>query len=193
MIAGAILAGGRSSRMGGGDKMLALLHGETILSRIIARLKPQVALLALNGNGDAARFADFGLPVVPDRLMVQKGPIGGLHASLEWAAARGADQLLTVTSDVPFIPVDLASRLAAAGAPSIAVSGAHVHFAIGLWPVSLLPSIVDAVMNQNLFRMKDWVALCGAKHVRWDVAGHDPFFNINTPEDLAMAEGMDAA
>ena len=188
MIAAAILAGGRSARMGGGDKALALLAGETILSRIIARLSPQVDRIAINANGDAARFASFGLPVFADRLTVPKGPLGGLHASLLWAGTSGADMLLTVTADAPFIPLDLARRLTAAGPPAMAASAGQAHFAIGLWPIALQPELERVLATGTLLRMQDWASHCGAATAAWSTAPHDPFFNINTPDDLAGAE-----
>jgi molybdenum cofactor guanylyltransferase len=187
MIAGAILAGGRSSRMGGGDKALALLSGETVLARIIARLAPQVGPLAINANGDAARFKSFALPVVADRLAVAKGPLGGLHASLEWARDGGADMLITVTADAPFLPRDLVGRLTTAGGCAIAASARQSHYAIGAWPVSLVPELESAILEGGMFRMQDWAARCGATVIAWAAESYDPFFNINTPDDLADA------
>lgn len=187
MIAGVILAGGQSSRMGGGDKALVLLGGETLLARIVARLLPQVDCLAINANGDGARFASFALPVFADRLAVAKGPLGGLHAALEWAQAMGADVLITTTADAPFIPHDLARGLLNAGAPAIAASGSQPHYAIGAWPVRLLAEVEATIVSENMSRMQDWAARCGAKEVAWETSPHDPFFNINTPDDLAEA------
>ena len=87
---GVILAGGLARRMGGGDKGLLTLGGQTILARVIDRLEPQVAGLALNANGDAARFAEFGLPVLSDSIDGFVGPLAGVLAGLDWAAKRGA-------------------------------------------------------------------------------------------------------
>ena len=187
MIAGVILAGGLSSRMGGGDKGLALLGGKPILAHVIARLQPQVDHLALNANGDAARFAQFGLPVFADRRSVAKGPIGGLEAALLWAESIGARTLITTTADAPFIPLDLVMRLVAAEAPAVAESNGQQHFAIAGWPVSLRAAVQDAMTTHAMFRMQDWSRRANAKPVTWDCASHDPFFNINTPGDLAEA------
>ena len=88
-IAGVILAGGLARRMGGGDKALLRLGGETLLARVIARIKPQVGEMVLNANGDPARFAEFGLPVVADTVEGFAGPLAGILAGMRWAAARG--------------------------------------------------------------------------------------------------------
>ena len=89
-IPGVILAGGLSRRMGGGDKSLLKLGNMPVLDHVIARLRPQVSAMALNANGDASRFASYGLPVLPDSEPDFPGPLAGVLAGLDWAAGQGA-------------------------------------------------------------------------------------------------------
>src|SRR5262245_46322905 len=146
-VAGILLAGGRSSRMGGGDKCLRMLGGRTILARIIERLEPQAAALVVSANGDPALFAPFGLAVVADRVPGFAGPLAGIHASLKWVEANhpGIRYAVTVATDTPFFPSDLVQRFGAAlkRAPSLLVarSGEGMHPVIGLWPVSLADAV----------------------------------------------------
>jgi molybdopterin-guanine dinucleotide biosynthesis protein A len=183
-IAGVIIAGGRSGRMGGEEKAFKIIGGRTILDRIIARVRPQVDTLAINANGDATRFFSTGLPVFADRLTDIATPLAGIHASLVWARDNGHDLLLTVPADTPFLPRDLVKRLAA---PAIAASGGQQHFIIGSWPTRLAGILEHAIRDDGLFRVKDWAALVKAKPVEWPATPYDPFLNVNTPEDLAEA------
>jgi molybdopterin-guanine dinucleotide biosynthesis protein A len=183
-IAGAIIAGGRSIRMGGEEKALKTIGGRTILDRVIARLQPQVDVLAINANGDASRFSSTGLGVFPDRLGDIATPLAGIHASLAWARDHGHDLLLTVPADAPFLPRDLVARLEA---PAIAASGGQEHFIIGAWPTHLADDLERAILDDGLLRVRDWAALVGAKPVEWPARPYDPFFNVNTPADLAEA------
>jgi len=182
--AGVIIAGGRSSRMGGEEKAFRIIGGRAILDRIIARVKPQVDVLAINANGDASRFAATNLAVFADRLADLATPLAGLHASLAWARDHGHDRLLTVPADTPFLPLDLAKRLEA---PAIAASGGQEHFIVGSWPTALADRLERAIRDDGLFRVKDWAKLVNAKPVEWPITPYDPFFNINTPQDLAEA------
>lgn len=183
-IACAIIAGGRSSRMGGEEKTFKPVGGRTVLDRIVARIKPQVDVLAINANGDASRFSNTGLAVFPDRLTDIATPLAGLHASLAWARDHGHDRLLTVPADTPFLPRDLTKRL---HPPAIAASGGQEHFIVGVWPTSLADDLERAISDDGLFRVMDWAARVHAKAVEWPVTPYDPFFNINTPQDLAEA------
>src|SRR6266851_2243663 len=112
-IPGLLLAGGLARRMGGGDKPMRQIGGRTILERVIARLKPQCDGLILNANGDPARFAAFGLPVIPDGVADFPGPLAGILAALDWAAANRpkVSLVLSAAADCPFLPRDLVSRL----------------------------------------------------------------------------------
>jgi molybdopterin-guanine dinucleotide biosynthesis protein A len=147
-------------------------------------MRPQVDTLAINANGDASRFRSTCLAVFPDRLTDIATPLAGLHASLVWARNQGHDLLFTVPADTPFLPLDLAERLAA---PAIAASGGQEHFIIGAWPTRLADALELAIRDDGLFRVGDWAARASAKSVEWSVVPYDPFFNVNTPADLAEA------
>ena len=192
-IAGVIVAGGRSSRMGGVEKLLAEIGGVSILQRIVDRLAPQVAALAVNANGEVLRFASTGLAVIPDRRADVGTPLAGLHAALHWAKASGFDGVVTVPSDVPFLPRDLVTRLAAASqSAAIAASGGQDHYLTGLWSCFLLGALEDAITTEQMFRVKDWAKHAGAATVEWPVTPFDPFFNVNDWEDLAEANRIAA-
>jgi molybdopterin-guanine dinucleotide biosynthesis protein A len=193
MIAGVILAGGRSSRMGGGDKALLRLGGGTILSHVIRRLAPQVGALALNANGEAARFAAYGLPVLPDAVAGFQGPLAGIHAGLAWATGLpGVTHLATVSADAPFLPPDLAERLAAEDPRLVAVSrsAGRLHPTCALWPVGTLGAIEAFLRKGETRRVMTFIEQAGYRAVDFDADPFDPFFNVNTPGDLATAVGI---
>lgn len=196
-IAGLLLAGGQSRRMGGGDKALRRLGGVSLLERAIARLRPQVEALVLNANGDPARFAEFGLPVVADSVPDFAGPLAGVLAGLDWAAARSADFefVASVATDAPFFPRDLVARLVdgvaeAAADLGCAASGGRSHPVFGLWPVRLRDDLRHAVAEEGLRKVDDWTARYKLATVGFPDRPLDPFFNANRPEDLAAAEAL---
>lgn len=189
--AGLILAGGLSRRMGGGDKGLLRLGEETILARIARVIGKQVSPLLLNANGPAARFG-LNLTVVPDSLPDRPGPLAGILAGLDHLATHlpVARHLLTVPADCPFLPDDLASRLASAAGEegaACAASGGRVHGVIGVWPVSAREALRQLLVADGQRRVDAWLERVGAATVEWPVTPHDPFFNVNTPDDLARA------
>ena len=197
---GVILAGGLATRMGGGDKALLALGGRPLLSRVIDRLAPQVADLALNANGTADRFARFRLPVLPDPVTDHPGPLAGVLAGLDWAAAQGADSIVTAAADTPFFPEDLVPRLllAAEGmempmalaATWDAAVGERLQPTFGLWPVALRDDLRTTLAAGNR-KVRAWAERHGARVAPFPVTGaFDPFFNINTPDDLARAETL---
>lgn len=205
---GVILAGGLATRMGGGDKGLLSLGGQSLLSRVIDRLSQQVAGLALNANGDAARFAGLGLPVVADTVPGFAGPLAGVLAGLDWAAEQGAEAIVTAAADTPFFPTDLVSRLAAAAEgqahPLVLAttpkSGDEVlksggkgrvnrHPTFGLWPVALRDDL-RAALTGGLRKVVLWTDQHGGREALFAAEPFDPFFNVNTPEDLARAEAL---
>jgi molybdopterin-guanine dinucleotide biosynthesis protein A len=199
-VAGILLAGGRSSRMGGGDKCLRPLAGKPIIARIVERLKPQVSAMVINANGDPARLAGFGLSVVADSVAGFAGPLAGVQAGLVWVKANhpGLLYAVTVATDTPFFPADLVRRfLAEAEGVArllVARSNAGVHPVIGLWPVELA-SALKASLEAGERKAGQWVAEHGATEVNFpevEIGGRliDPFFNINRPEDLAEADGL---
>jgi len=189
-IGGVILAGGRSSRMGGGDKGLLALGNQPMIAHVIARLRPQVASLGINASGDPARFAPFGLPVFADRGPEKEGPLAGVLAGIAWARTQpGLKAIVTVSTDAPFVPPDLVKRLTASGAPLVcAVSHAHVHPTISLWPLSIAPAI-EKSLAEGQREMMAFVVESGARlaDVRQKGTDIDPMFNVNTPEELDTA------
>lgn len=195
-VAGLILAGGLSRRMGGGDKTLLLLDGRPMLLHVIDRLAPQVGPLAVNANGDPDRFAPFGRPVVPDEIEGFPGPLAGILAGLEWVRRDhpALSHLLTVPADAPFIPRDLLERMWArvdAGADIVcAASGGWRHPPIALWPVRLRADLRKAVVDEGLRKIDAWTARYRTDSVEWATTPVDPFFNVNRPEDLDAAKGL---
>jgi molybdopterin-guanine dinucleotide biosynthesis protein A len=194
-IVGLLLAGGLSRRMGGGDKCLRLLGGRSLLDRVVDRLRPQVAALVLNANGDPARFAAFGLPVVADSVPDYAGPLAGILAGLDWAAEHRPDCPLvaSVPTDAPFLPADLIRRLEAGRAEAdadlaCAASGGQPHPVIGLWPVRLRADLRHAVLDEGIRKVDRWTGRYRLATVTFDDRPVDPFFNANRPEDLAAAE-----
>ena len=189
-VLGLILAGGLSRRMGGGDKPLKILGGRTLLERVAERLAPQCAGLALSANGDPARFRPaFSGPILPDTVPDNPGPLAGILAGLDAAAAMGMEHVASVPGDAPFLPVDFVARLEAAGDRPIALaaSGERRHFTSALWPVRLRDDLRAWLMAGER-RVGGFVERHGADVVSWPVAPFDPFLNLNAPEDLAAAE-----
>lgn len=192
---GLVLAGGLARRMGGGDKALLRIGDETILDRVVARFGPQCDGLLLNANGDPARFARFGLPVVADDIPDFAGPLAGILAGLDWLAANRPEiaWMASVPGDCPFVPRDLVLRLhearAAEGtALACAKSGDWRHPVAGLWPVALRADLRHALTREGLHKIEVWTARHGVAIAEWPDKPVDPFFNVNRPEDLANAE-----
>lgn len=194
---GVLLAGGQSRRMGGGDKCLRPLGGRPILAHVIERARPQVDALLLNANGDPARFAGFGLPVAADVVSGFAGPLAGVLTGLEWTRAHRPDAawIATIATDTPFFPLDLVERLHAAVAAeaanlACAASEGQSHPVFGLWPVRLAPELRHALVHEDMRKIDAWTARYRLATVAFGVAGIDPFFNTNRPEDLAAAERL---
>ncbi|MEC8014957.1 MAG: molybdenum cofactor guanylyltransferase MobA [Pseudomonadota bacterium] len=205
---GVILAGGLATRMGGGDKGRLQVGGESLLARVVDRIAPQVAGLALNANGDPQRFDDLGLPVIADTIDGFAGPLAGVLAGLDWAAEQGASSIVTVAADTPFFPRDLAERLLAAAEgqryPLVLATtprtseealksggGRRVnrHPTFGLWPVELREDLRGALQN-GLRKVVLWTDQHGGREALFEAEPFDPFFNVNTPEDLVRAEAL---
>jgi molybdopterin-guanine dinucleotide biosynthesis protein A len=189
-----VLAGGLARRMGGGDKPLRTIRGRPLLDHLLDRLRPQVPAIVLNANGDPARFAGYGLRVVADTLPDHPGPLAGILAALDHAAAEHPDLpwLISVTGDAPFIPPDLVARLHAAREAArvplaCARSAGQPHPPIGLWPVALRGELRAALLAGER-KIDRWTARFGCAHADWPAEPFDPFFNANAPEDLAEAE-----
>jgi molybdenum cofactor guanylyltransferase len=196
---GVLLAGGLARRMGGGDKPMRQIAGRTILERVIARLTPQCDGLILNANGDPARFASFGLPVIADTVENFAGPLAGILASLDWAAINrpGVEFILSAAGDCPFLPRDLVARLhqariAQRAQLAVAASDGQSHPVIGLWSVGLREELRHALVVEDIRKIDRWTARYKLATVEWPADPLDPFFNANTVDDIAAAERLAA-
>ena len=185
---GVILAGGQATRMGGGDKSLHTLGRATILQHVIDRLEPQVAGLALNANGDPARF-DLNLPIISDSIQGFAGPLSGVLAGLDWAADQDATHIVTAAADTPFLPCDLVPQLLlhANNGLCLAASPSGRQPTFGLWPTALRTDL-RAALNTGLRKVVQWTQQHNAGTAEFP--DDDAFFNVNTPDDLTTARGM---
>ncbi len=198
-IIGVLLAGGLARRMGGGDKPMRRVGGQSLLARVIARLEPQCDALILNANGDPTRFSAFGLPVVSDAVDGFAGPLAGILAGLDWVAANRPDArwMLSAAADCPFLPDDLVARLfyarAREDAPlAVAASGGQRHHVIALWSLTLRDDLRRAVVDEGRRAVGRWMAGYAVAAAEWPVTPRDPFFNANTPADLDEADRLAA-
>ncbi|MBF0249215.1 MAG: molybdenum cofactor guanylyltransferase MobA [Alphaproteobacteria bacterium] len=199
-VVGVLLAGGLSRRFGGGDKCLNRLGGRTILERVAARAAGQVGRLFLNAAGDPSRFPDLGLPVVADVIPGAQGPLAGVLTAMEWAGqnAPGARWVASFATDAPFCPADMVARMLDAvqrdGADmAVATSNGRAHPVFALWPVSARDDLRTAVVEQHIRRVREWTDRHALSHVDFPPdpqTGLDPFFNVNTPDDLNMADRL---
>ena len=198
-VAGLILAGGQSRRMGGADKTLLPLQGQPLIGRVLDRLRPQASPIAINTNSDPAPFQPLGLDIIADTIAGYQGPLAGILAGLEWATGKpGITHLLSVAGDTPFFPQDLVVRLTAAGDPArirVAASSGRLHPTFALWPVKLRDQLAAFLESGDIRRVMTFLEQAGMDVVdfpaeQFGQATVDPFFNINTPEDLAQAERL---
>jgi molybdopterin-guanine dinucleotide biosynthesis protein A len=199
-VAGLVLAGGRSRRMGGGDKVLLEVAGQSLLARVVERARPQTVALLLNANGDPGRFAAFGMPVVADVVADvaedgtagPAGPLAGILTGLEWAHDNlpGVRWMASFAGDTPLLPEDLVDRLLEAVEAEdadigCAASGGIAHPVFGLWPVRLAPDLRRAFVVEGIRTTQAWMSRYRVAQVGWPAGIADPFLNVNTPEDLA--------
>jgi molybdopterin-guanine dinucleotide biosynthesis protein A len=198
-IPGVVLAGGLARRMGGGDKPMRRIGGRTILERVIARLQPQCDGLLLNANGNPARFAGFGLPVIADNVENYPGPLAGILAALDWMASHRPEisVVLSTAADCPFLPRDLVARLHQAlvreqAQLAVAASDGQAHPVIGLWSVALRDELRHALVVEDVRKVGLWSARYRLATVTWPATPLDPFFNANTVDDLTEAERLAA-
>jgi molybdenum cofactor guanylyltransferase len=183
-----ILAGGKASRMGGGDKPLLDVGGSSMLARVIAVLRPDAAAIAISANGDPARFAAFAVPVLPDAAFEGEGPLAGLLAGLDWAVTLHAAALLTVPGDTPFVPAGLATALAPP--PACAATGDRGHHLVALWPVACRDDLRRLLSVPGRRNVEHFARLIGMRRVDFPLAKWDAFVNVNTPDDLALARSI---
>lgn len=193
-VFGILLAGGLARRMGGCDKGLKEIGGQTILARIIATIQPQCGGLILNANGDVSRLPAFGLPIVRDNIQDFAGPLAGILAGLDWIAAHHpqAGLALSVPADTPFLPNDLVARLLAARKEAnadiaLATSGGSQHPVVALWPVELRYDLRHALADEHIHKAGRFLERHKTAAADWPIVPHDPFFNVNEPEDIAAA------
>jgi len=198
-IPGVLLAGGLARRMGGGDKPMRRIAGRTILDRVITRLVPQCDGLIINANGDPARFASFGLPVVADDVADFPGPLAGILAALDWTAANrpNVSLVLSAAADCPFLPRDLVARLHRAliaedAQLAVAASDGQSHPVVGLWSVALRDELRHSLVVEDIRKIDRWTARYPLATVTWPATPLDPFFNANTVEDIAEADRLAA-
>lgn len=199
-VAGLVLAGGRSTRMGGDDKALLTLAGRRLVDHVASRLSPQVGRLAISANGDPGRFGLPGVAVLPDTIPGGLGPLAGVLAGLEWAATLpGVTGLVTVATDTPFLPLDLVERLSAArsgeGSLVVAESGGRIHPVDALWPLAAAPDLRRFLEAGETYRAMRFIETSGYSSVSFGPVALpggavDPFFNVNTREDLAVASRL---
>jgi molybdopterin-guanine dinucleotide biosynthesis protein A len=178
--------------MEGREKAFVRLAEVPLIERVISRIAPQVEGIVINANGDAARFRALGREVLADVLDLRT-PLAGLHAVLHHGQAAGFDAVLTVPSDSPLLPLNLVPRLAEAGAATgaaIASSGGQRHHLTGLWSTAMAAKLEEMIDRKHLRRMMDLAMVFEIAEAEWVVTPHDPFLNINTPEDLAEAERL---
>jgi molybdenum cofactor guanylyltransferase len=194
-VVGVVLAGGMARRMGGGDKGLVALQGRPILDHVIERLDPQVERIVINANGEPARLASYGLPIVADSVEGFAGPLAGVLAGIEWAARQCPDAqwIVTAATDTPFFPRDLVARFRQAVAEenadmACAASGGRHHPVFGLWPVALGPDLRHAMTVEDIRKVDLWTARHRLAVAEFADQPYDPFFNVNRPDDVAEAE-----
>ena len=199
-IPGIILAGGLSRRMGGGDKGLLMLGETSIIERVIDKILPQVGSLAININGDSSRFPDYKLPIIPDSIKGYLGPLSGILAGMEWAFKNGNRYIATVAADTPFLPDDLIKRLHAmvksknlnigiAASRILSGDDVFIHPTFGIWEVALKDDLRDALANDTR-KIMFWAKKFKLDYYYFDTSDKlsDPFFNINTLDDLEEAK-----
>ena len=192
-----LLAGGQARRMGGGDKCLRPLAGRPLLAHVIDRVRPQAEALLLNANGDATRFDEFGLPVKADIVSGYVGPLAGILTGMNWARSARPDAkwLLSIATDTPFFPGDLASRMLSAAQSenkplACAKTLGRTHPVFGLWSLALTDDLDRAVRTEEMRKIDRWTARYPIAEVEFSAQPFDPFFNANRSEDLEEAERL---
>ena len=185
--------------MGGGDKPLRALHAQPLIAHAAARLEPQCDLLIVSANSDPMHLADFRWPVVKDSIAGFAGPLAGILSALDWTAAHRPDVqwVLSAASDCPFLPHDLVAKLMEAQQRestdmAFTASGGQIHHTIGLWPMRLRDDLRHALAGEGIRKVSQWTSRFSCATAEWPTTPFDPFFNINTPDDLAQAEKLAA-
>ena len=192
-----VLAGGRSSRMGGGDKCLLPIGGKPLITHILERVVPQTRDILINTNSDPAPFLKFDLPVLADAITGFQGPLAGLLTGMLWSRRRHprAAYLLSVASDVPFLPDDLVAQLSRALSEqnadiAIATCPLGTHPTIGLWPVDLADRLEYDLMHTQVRAMHRWLSEFRIAHALF---APEALANINTPDELEICRERESA
>ena len=199
-IPGIILAGGLSRRMGGGDKGLLELGEKSLIQRVIDKISPQVSSLAININGDSSRFPNYELPIIPDSMKGYLGPLSGILAGMEWAFKNEYKYIATVAADTPFLPDDFINRLYSMVKDkklNIGIAASRImnsdnifrHPTFGIWEVNLKDDLRKGLANDTR-KIISWAKKFKCDYCFFDIDNEmtDPFFNINTPDDLEKAK-----
>lgn len=183
-----VLAGGKSRRFGSNKAFATTLHGERLVDVLIKRLELQTSgPIAINAVAEGG-FENMEQEIVPDRLPGHLGPLAGIHAAMHWAGKAGYSSVITTPVDTPALPARFVEKLVTNGAPAVAISNDRMHAVHGIWPTNLVNALSEALMD-GMRAARDWTAKCEASLCEFNTqAGLDPFFNINTPEDLQMLE-----
>jgi molybdenum cofactor guanylyltransferase len=181
-----ILAGGAARRMGGGDKPLLDVGGRSMLQAVIEAVGlPDIAISA---NGDPSRFADFNRPVLADGDFAGEGPLAGLLAGLHWAAGLGAEALLTVPGDMPFLPASFAQQLLPA--PLAVIAQDRKHHLVATWPASCIEILRYCLESKQMRRVSAFADTIGTGYVEFPVIPHASFANVNTQQQLELARRL---
>ncbi len=188
-VAAIVLAGGAARRMGGGDKPLLTVGSRSILAHILDLLDPAAFVgRAIVANGDPARFAAFGLPVIDDGAFAGQGPLAGILAGMIWARGLGADAVMSIPGDTPFAPTDLLAALTPA--PACSATLGQAHHLVALWPVREAERLRALLSTPGPRHVARFAEAIGMRQVDFPVGKWDPFTNINSPADLMQARGL---
>ena len=194
-VAGVVLAGGQSKRMGSGHKGLIEVAGMALVERVKARARPQVGALMLNVNGDRTPFMRFGLPMMADSIEDFAGPLAGILTALEWAreGMPGIEWVVSFPVDMPLIPMDLVKGLkntikGTEADMACAASGGHVHPVVGIWPVRVAADLRKALEDEGVRKVDQFTARYKLGFAEWAGGEADPFLNVNTKDDLKLFE-----
>ena len=198
-ITGYILAGGKSSRMGGGIKCFKIFNNKTILDRIITRGEKQVSNLAINSNIQNFKFKKYVLPIFRDSIKGYLGPLAGIHACLNWNKKNFANRkwIITFAGDTPFFPENLVKKLYHEASQDknnkiiLAKSNERIHPVFGIWHSSLENDLALSIKKEKIRKIDQWIKRHKYKIINFSNKKFDPFFNINTPSDLIKAKKIE--
>lgn len=194
---GVVLAGGRSSRMGQQDKAFCQLGQQCLIETVIGRVMPQVDELIINTNSEQPAYRALGLPIIKDCADGQLGPLVGILSAMEWIAAQRPQchWLASFSVDTPFVPLDTVDKLFPAIEREQTLlasvrSEQRTHPVIGLWSLQLRGDLREQLLHHQMRKVDRWTARHGVAIVDFDAEPVDPFFNVNTPDELDTARAI---